>query len=92
MFPLTPDQHHWLEVATEDEGWNKWKYWDLSELKELFLWLNAVLRRVLQCSVVIMSHTGSEWGVRQTEVTILFFSKDKTSIADNLENWIKFYG
>ena len=21
MFPLTPDQHHWLEVATEDEGW-----------------------------------------------------------------------
>ena len=20
MFPLTPDQHHWLEVATEDEG------------------------------------------------------------------------
>jgi len=22
MFPLTPDQHHWLEVATEDEGWN----------------------------------------------------------------------
>jgi len=19
MFPLTPDQHHWLEVATEDE-------------------------------------------------------------------------
>jgi len=22
MFPLTPDQHHWLEVATEDEGYN----------------------------------------------------------------------
>jgi len=22
MFPLTPDQHHWLEVATEDEGCN----------------------------------------------------------------------
>ena len=21
MFPLTPDQHHWLDVATEDEGW-----------------------------------------------------------------------
>ena len=21
MFPLTPDQHHWLEVATEDEGY-----------------------------------------------------------------------
>ena len=21
MFPLAPDQHHWLEVATEDEGW-----------------------------------------------------------------------
>jgi len=21
VFPLTPDQHHWLEVATEDEGW-----------------------------------------------------------------------
>ena len=21
MFP--PDQHHWLEVATEDEGWNR---------------------------------------------------------------------
>jgi len=26
MFPLTPDQHHWLDVATEDvdeEGWLK---------------------------------------------------------------------
>ena len=22
MFPLTPDQHHWLEVATEDEGYD----------------------------------------------------------------------
>ena len=22
MFPLTPDQHHWLEVATEDEGFD----------------------------------------------------------------------
>ena len=21
MFPLTPDQHHWFDVATEDEGW-----------------------------------------------------------------------
>jgi len=21
MFPLTPDQHHWLEVDMEDEGW-----------------------------------------------------------------------
>ena len=21
MFPLTPDQHHWLDLATEDEGW-----------------------------------------------------------------------
>jgi len=21
MFLLTPDQHHWLEVAMEDEGW-----------------------------------------------------------------------
>ena len=21
MFPLTPDQHHWLDVITEDEGW-----------------------------------------------------------------------
>ena len=21
MSPLTPDQHHWLDVATEDEGW-----------------------------------------------------------------------
>ena len=23
MFPLTPDQHHWLEVATEDEEENE---------------------------------------------------------------------
>jgi len=27
MFPLTPDQHHWLEVATEDEGWT----WQLQQ-------------------------------------------------------------
>jgi len=27
MFPLTPDQHHWLDVAAEDEGWcrQKWR-------------------------------------------------------------------
>ena len=27
MFPLTPDQHHWLEVATEDEGWDWVELW-----------------------------------------------------------------
>ena len=27
MFPLTPDQHHWLEVATEDEGWCSLSLW-----------------------------------------------------------------
>ena len=33
MFPLTPDQHHWLDVATEDEGW-------CSKINVRFQWIS----------------------------------------------------
>ena len=35
MFPLTPDQHHWLEVATEDEGWED--VWDTGQKYTTYL-------------------------------------------------------
>jgi len=39
MFPLTPDQHHWLEVATEDEGFE----YSLSNISDATMMINGSL-------------------------------------------------
>ena len=73
MFPLTPDQHHWLEVATEDEGWLMTdypcgKFGDCS-----FSSFGSVVRTDThrQTSYVLLPRLTSAWLMVVTELSVL---------------------
>jgi len=102
MFPLTPDQHHWLDVAMEDEGWCSFRSCTPSRSRARTLNSSTVialinrhywkhLRYAITASVAwrrtIVTKTG-DW--KQKRASSCFFQLNYNKLATNITRLRKF--